>query len=97
MTDIEPVYSLMGKRVWVAGHRGMVGAALLRRLAQIDCTLITVSRDELDLRRQADVEVWIKRERPQAVFLAAAKVGGIVANDGGRPSFFMTISPSPLT
>jgi GDP-L-fucose synthase len=81
MTEIEPIYSLKGKRVWVAGHGGMVGSALMRRLTQIDCTLLTVSRNELDLTRQADVEAWMKRTRPQAVFLAAAKVGGIVAND----------------
>jgi len=81
MTDIEPIYSLTGKRVWVAGHNGMVGSALVRRLAQADCTLLDVSRNELDLRCQADVEAWMKRSRPQAIFLAAAKVGGIVAND----------------
>jgi GDP-L-fucose synthase len=81
MTPIEPIYSLKGKRVWVAGHGGMVGAALLRRLGQIDCTLHTVSRKDLDLTRQGDVEAWMKQTRPQAIFLAAAKVGGIVAND----------------
>ena len=81
MTQIEPIYSLKGKRVWVAGHRGMVGSALMRRLAQCDCTLLTVSRERLDLTRQAEVEGWMKETRPQAVFLAAAKVGGIVAND----------------
>ena len=81
MTHIEPIYSLRGKRVWVAGHRGMVGSALLRRLAQVDCTLLTVAREDLDLTRQAEVEAWMKTTKPQAVFLAAAKVGGIVAND----------------
>ena len=81
MTQIEPIYSLKGKRVWVAGHRGMVGSALMRRLAQCDCTLLTVSRERLDLTRQAEVEAWMKETRPQAVFLAAAKVGGIRAND----------------
>jgi GDP-L-fucose synthase len=81
MTHVEPIYSLKGKRVFVAGHRGMVGSALLRRLAQVDCTVLTGSREDLDLTRQADVEAWMKREKPQAVFLAAAKVGGIVAND----------------
>ena len=81
MTEIEPIYSLKGKRVWVAGHHGMVGSALLRRLAQIDCTLITAARDDLDLTRQAEVEAWMQKAKPQAVFLAAAKVGGIVAND----------------
>ena len=81
MTQIEPIYSLRGKRVWVAGHRGMVGSALLRRLAQVDCTLLTVAREDLDLTRQVEVEGWMNEARPQAVFLAAAKVGGIVAND----------------
>jgi GDP-L-fucose synthase len=81
MTQIEPIYSLRGKRVWVVGHRGMVGSALLRRLAQIDCTVLTVTREDLDLTRQAEVEAWMKDAKPQAVFMAAAKVGGIVAND----------------
>jgi GDP-L-fucose synthase len=81
MTEIQPIYSLKGKRVWVAGHNGMVGSALVRRLAQVDCTLITAARDDLDLTRQAAVEAWMKDAKPQAVFLAAAKVGGIVAND----------------
>ncbi|MGB6969665.1 MAG: NAD-dependent epimerase/dehydratase family protein, partial [Methyloceanibacter sp.] len=81
MSSIGPIYSLKGKRVWVAGHRGMVGSALLRRLAQEDCTVLTVGRQDLDLRRQAEVEAWMKATEPQAVFLAAAKVGGIVAND----------------
>jgi GDP-L-fucose synthase len=81
MSHIEPIYSLKGKRVWVAGHQGMVGCALLRRLARDDCTLLTVSHDDVDLTRQAEVEAWMERAKPQAVFLAAAKVGGIVAND----------------
>ena len=81
MTHIEPIYSLKGKRVWVAGHRGMVGSALLRRLAQVDCTVLTVAREDLDLTRQSEVEEWMKRTKPQAVFLAGAKVGGIAAND----------------
>lgn len=72
--------SLQGKRVWIAGHRGMVGAALMRRLQGEDCTLLTAGRAELDLRRQADTEAWIERMRPEVIFLAAAKVGGILAN-----------------
>jgi GDP-L-fucose synthase len=76
----EKLYNLEGKRVWVAGHRGMVGTALLRRLARENCRLLTVERDELDLTRQADVERWMGTARPQAVFVAAAKVGGIAAN-----------------
>jgi GDP-L-fucose synthase len=77
----EGRYDLRGKRVWVAGHRGMVGAALLRHLASEACEILTVGRDECDLRRQAEVEDWMSAMRPQAVFLAAARVGGILAND----------------
>lgn len=76
----EPLYRLAGKRVWVAGHRGMVGAALVRRLAREDCELILASRAELDLLRQEAVEAWMAEARPQVVFLAAAKVGGILDN-----------------
>jgi GDP-L-fucose synthase len=77
----EALYSLAGKRVWVAGHRGMVGSAIVRRLARENCEIITADRATLDLRRQADVDAFVARVRPQAVFLAAAKVGGILAND----------------
>ncbi|WP_174298175.1 GDP-L-fucose synthase [Sphingomonas bacterium] len=79
MTD--PTYSLAGKRVYVAGHRGMVGSALVRRLAREGCDVLTATRDEVDLKDQAAVRAWFARERPDAVFLAAAKVGGILAND----------------
>lgn len=81
-------YDLRGKRVWVAGHRGMVGGALVRRLAREDCTILTASRTELNLLRQADVESWVAREKPQAVFLAAARVGGILAN-ASEPATFI--------
>jgi GDP-L-fucose synthase len=81
MSEIEPLYRLKGKRVWVAGHRGMVGSALVRRLEKEDCALLTVPREALDLTRQEQVEKWMQTARPQAIFLAAAKVGGIVAND----------------
>ena len=74
-------FDLEAKRVWVAGHRGMVGSALCRRLAHEPCTVLTVDRPEVDLRRQAEVEAWLAAERPDAIFLAAAKVGGIMAND----------------
>jgi GDP-L-fucose synthase len=76
----EP-FDLKGKRVWVAGHRGMAGSAIVRRLASEHCDVIVADRDEVDLRRQADVEAWIERAKPHAVFCAAAKVGGIKAND----------------
>jgi len=76
----EPVYEIVGKRVWVAGHAGMVGSALVRRLGCENCTVLTVSREALDLTRQADVERWVEANKPDLVFLAAAKVGGIIAN-----------------
>jgi GDP-L-fucose synthase len=84
---MSAAYDLTGKRVWVAGHNGMVGSALVRRLQQVDCTLLTASRRDLDLTRQRDVEAWVAEHRPQAVFLAAAKVGGIVANDSAPVDF----------
>ncbi|WP_425500291.1 GDP-L-fucose synthase [Parvibaculum indicum] len=81
------MYSLKGKKVWVAGHRGMVGAALMRRLASEDCELLTVTRDTVDLRRQAEVEGWLAEHRPEAVFIPAARVGGILANDSFPAEF----------
>ncbi len=81
------LYSLRGKRVWVAGHRGMVGSALVRRLEREACSVLTASRDECDLTRQDQVEVWMAKERPDAVLVAAAKVGGILANSREPASF----------
>src|SRR5437868_13177310 len=80
-------FELKGKTVFVAGHRGMVGGALVRRLAQEDVKLLTVPRSEVDLRDQVAVNKWFATRRPQAVFLAAAKVGGIVANNTLRAEF----------
>jgi len=88
MFDIDANYDLTGKRVFVAGHRGMVGSAIVRRLAREDCEVLTAPRDLVDLRRQEEVEDWMRRERPDAVFLAAARVGGIYANDT-RPAEFL--------
>jgi GDP-L-fucose synthase len=86
MTDAA--FDLKGRRVWVAGHAGMVGAALCRRLGAEDCEIVTIDRAAVDLRRQADVEDWMEDTRPAAVFLAAATVGGILANDT-RPADFL--------
>ena len=80
-------FELKGKTVFVAGHRGMVGGALVRRLAREDVELLTVGRSEVDLRDQAAVFDWFAENRPQVVFLAAAKVGGIVANNTLRGEF----------
>jgi len=84
----EPLFPLDGKRVWVAGHRGMVGSALVRRLQTENCTVLTVGRATLDLRRQQPVEDWITANRPDVIFLAAARVGGIMAN-ASRPAEFL--------
>lgn len=75
------MFDLSGKRIWVAGHRGMVGGAVVRRLANESCEILTAGRDVVDLADQAAVRTWISRERPDAIVLAAAKVGGILAND----------------
>ncbi|AJA65724.1 GDP-L-fucose synthase [Bradyrhizobium huanghuaihaiense] len=80
-------FELRGKSVYVAGHRGMVGAALVRRLAREEVRLVTVDRREVDLCNQAAVFDWFARTRPQVIFLAAAKVGGIVANNTLRAEF----------
>jgi GDP-L-fucose synthase len=83
----EP-FSLSGRRVFVAGHRGMVGSALVRRLAREDCEVLTAGREEVDLRRQAPTEDWLSARRPDAVIVAAATVGGILANST-RPAEFL--------
>ncbi|MGQ4274882.1 GDP-L-fucose synthase [Terrihabitans sp. B22-R8] len=83
----ELVFSLSGRRVFVAGHRGMVGSALVRRLQREDCTILTCDRAEIDLRRQQDVETWMAKARPDVVFIAAARVGGILANSRAPADF----------
>lgn len=83
----DPVFSLEGKSVWVAGHRGMVGSALVRRLQPEKCTVLTSDREDADLVRQEEVERWMNANRPQVVFLAAAKVGGIQANSSYPAQF----------
>src|ERR1700744_4795753 len=80
-------FELADKTVFVAGHKGRVAGALVRRLAQENVELLTVGRSEVDLRDQAAVFGWFAKARPQAVFLAAAKVGGIVANNTLRGEF----------
>ena len=84
----ELPFSLAGQRVFVAGHRGMVGAALVRRLARENCAVLTTARDALDLRDRAAVRGWMERERPDVVILAAARVGGVFAN-ATRPVEFI--------
>jgi len=80
-------FSLRSKRVFVSGHRGMVGSACVRRLAREGCEIITAGRDQVDLRRQQAVEDFMAAARPDAVVIAAAKVGGILANDSYPAEF----------
>jgi GDP-L-fucose synthase len=82
------IFPLTGKRIWVAGHLGMVGSAIVRRLAREDCEILTATRAEVDLKRQSEVESWMAQTRPDSIFLAAAKVGGILAN-GCLPADFL--------
>ena len=81
-------FELAGKRVWVAGHGGMAGSAITRRLAGESCEIVTATRRELDLLRQDDVHRWLALQRIDAVFVAAATVGGIMANVT-RPAEFL--------
>ncbi len=81
-------FELTGRRVWVAGHRGMAGSAIARRLLRESCEIVTATRGELDLLRQADVHAWLAGRKIDAVFLAAATVGGIQANST-RPAEFL--------
>jgi GDP-L-fucose synthase len=83
----NPKYELEGKKVYVAGHAGMVGSALLRRLAVEKCQILTADRRDVDLTEQAAVNRWFEHHRPQAVFMSAAKVGGIQANNTLRGAF----------
>jgi GDP-L-fucose synthase len=82
------VFPLDGKRIWVAGHNGMVGSAIVRRLAKEGCEVLIADRKAVDLKRQDQTHAWIMDKRPDAIFLAAAKVGGILANDT-RPAEFL--------
>lgn len=83
------MYDLVGKRVFVAGHKGMVGSAIVRRLAAEDCEVVTLDRREVDLRDQTGVRGWMLDRKPDAVFMAAAKVGGILANDSYPADFLL--------
>src|SRR5688500_3491112 len=82
------LFDLSGRKVWVAGHRGMVGSAVVRRLERAGCTLLTADRATLELRDQRGVDAWMAQFKPDAIFLAAATVGGIHANST-RPAEFI--------
>jgi GDP-L-fucose synthase len=88
MSSANSVFVLTGKRVFVAGHRGMVGSALVRKLQSEGAIILTATRQEADLTNQAAVNHWMNANKPEVVFLAAAKVGGILAN-ATRPAEFL--------
>lgn len=79
-SDFGQDFSLKDKRIWIAGHSGMVGSALVRRLQREDCYVLNAGREKFDLRRQEHAERWIKVYQPDVIVIAAAKVGGILAN-----------------
>ena len=81
------VADLSGMRVWVSGHRGMVGSALVRRLASENCEVLVADRATLDLRDSAAVQRWVRDNRPDVALVSAAKVGGILANDSFPADF----------
>ena len=80
-------FSLEGRKIWVAGHRGMVGSAVIRALADRQNEILTADRSDLDLLRQTSVEQWVERHRPDVVVVAAARVGGISPTRRCRRSF----------
>jgi GDP-L-fucose synthase len=83
------LFDLKGKRVYVAGHNGLAGSAVVRRLASEGCEILTATRAELDLTQQSATEAWLERHKPDAVIVAAGHVGGIYANDA-FPADFIT-------
>ena len=87
-TDTQCKYALKGKRIWVAGHRGMAGSAIARRLEKEDCEVVTVSKNEVNLLHQDEVHKWLTQAKIDAIFMAAAKVGWILANST-KPADFI--------
>lgn len=81
------LYELKSKRIWVAGHRGMVGSAVVRRLHHEDCEVLTAGREVVDLCDQSAVQAWMAEARPDCIVVAAAKVGGIHANNSAPVDF----------
>jgi len=77
----SPVFDLKGKRVYVAGHSGLAGSAIVRRLKSENCEILTVEHAALDLTQQESTERWLLKNKPEVIFLAAARVGGIYANN----------------
>jgi GDP-L-fucose synthase len=100
----EPPFRIEGRQIWIAGHRGVVRSALMRRLGREDCELVTVDRDQVDLRRQAEVQAWMHEAKPEVVILAEAKPEVVILaaarvsaafrrTPAARPISSMTTSP----
>jgi GDP-L-fucose synthase len=87
MNGSPVIFDLKGKRVFVTGHAGMVGSAIVRRLEREDCDIVTAARRDLDLRRSDAVDRFMAQAKPDAVFVAAGKVGGIRANSSYPADF----------
>ena len=87
MEELKKKFNLKNKKIWIAGKTGMVGKAILKQLKKKKYSIKLLDSKNLDLRRQGDVESWMKKNKPNIVFLAAAKVGGILANDNYPVNF----------
>lgn len=85
---MQTVFDITGKNIWVTGHTGLVGSALIRQFQTLPCNILTAAHNELDLTRQAPTEEWIERNKPDVIIVAAAEVGGIMANQS-RPADFL--------
>ena len=86
------IFKINGKRIWVAGHNGMVGKAVVRQLEKNNCEILTVDRKTLNLTVQKDVNKWMEINKPDVVIICAAKVGGILANNTFPAEFFIKTS-----
>ena len=86
---MNKIYSLKGKKIWVSGHTGMVGSALIKKLESIKYDVLTIERKKLDLRIQSDVDFWINKNSPDIIFHIAGKVGGILENSN-KPAEFIS-------
>ena len=85
---LETPFQIENRKVWIAGHRGLVGGAIAKRLSRENCSIVTIDRNELDLRDQIGVKKWLEKEKPSIIIIAAAKVGGIFANST-QPADFL--------
>ena len=85
---LDPPFQMENTKVWIAGHRGLVGGAIAKRLSRENCSIVTIDRNALDLRDQIGVKKWLEKEKPSVIIIAAAKVGGILANST-QPADFL--------